>query len=65
VDRYEPSLDDELDVLTLLKPGLSESRPTLPAYDRAIDIATEVMDLAGGIPALDDLQTARYVLCLC
>ena len=57
IDRYEPTLDDQLGVKSLLKPGLPDHIPTLPAYDRTCEMASYLLDSVGGVPPPDDLFT--------
>lgn len=58
-DRHESSPDDELGISALRKPELSEARPTLPACDRAAEIAEALTPLGSGSIACGELQTAR------
>ena len=63
VDRYEAQDDDEIGIRMLVKPDIHEIRPTLPLYDMAADMATEIENLAcsGRDRAHDmgDLNVAR------
>lgn len=63
VDRYEAQDDDEIGIRMLVKPDIHEIRPTLPLYDTATDMATEVEKLAcsGGDRdhVMEDLNVAR------
>lgn len=57
IDRYEPTGDDQLGVKILLKPELPHRIPTLPAYDRANEISSSLLDGIGGSSPPDDLFT--------
>jgi hypothetical protein len=59
IDRYEPTLDDQLGVKSLLKPELPDHIPTLPADDRTSVIATFLLDSVGGSLPPDDLFTTQ------
>jgi hypothetical protein len=57
IDRYEPTLDDQLGVKSLLKPQLPDHIPTLPGYDRTSEIASFLLDSVGGVSPPNDLYT--------
>jgi hypothetical protein len=57
IDRYEPTIDDQLGVRILLKPELPDHIPTLPAYDRTLDISDCLLDSVGGFQTQNDLLT--------
>lgn len=63
VDRYAAQDDDEIGVRMLVKPDIHEIRPTLPLYDMAADMATEIEKLASsggaGAHVIGDLNVAR------
>lgn len=59
VDRYQPTLDDQLGVRTLLKPELPDHIPILPAYDRTTEISDFLLDKVGDSSARDELFTEQ------
>ncbi|WVO16311.1 hypothetical protein L204_103986 [Cryptococcus depauperatus] len=60
IDRLSPTLDDERETSALLKEEMRHSYPILAACDRSEELASFVVDLAGGkIPSLMDLGLAR------